>query len=75
MFRYLRATVLESLGEKTGTPFAGEVAKIDERIAKLESDEGDRPRSRQWRNPGVATPNGEADTDEAIREVFGTLLE
>lgn len=66
---------LKSLGEKTGTPFAREVAKIDERIAEIVSDEDDRLRSRQWRSPAVATPNGEADTDEAIREVFGTLLE
>jgi hypothetical protein len=66
---------LTTLGEKTGVPFPRDIQRIEERLADLEP-RYDEEGGGGWspRSTG-ATPDGRGDTEEAIREVFGTLLD
>ena len=66
---------LDALGKKTGKPFTRKLQELDERIAELEPNENSRPGGGSWRNADAAGGDSRADTDDAIREVFGALLE
>lgn len=65
---------LSTLGEKTGAPFTKTIEEIDQRIAELEPEENERGTSASWKGGGTWS-DGREDTDQAIREVFDTLLE
>jgi hypothetical protein len=65
---------LRTLGESLGVPFTKTLENIDERIAELE-----RPESEYRGGGGSGTResffDARGDSDTAIREVFGSLLE
>jgi hypothetical protein len=66
---------LTTLGENLGVPFARELEKVQERIAELERPEP------EYRGGGGSSGTLESlldargDSDAAIREVFGALLD
>lgn len=66
---------LTALGENLGVPFAAELQKLEERIAELE-----RPQP-EYRGDGGSMRaldpvfDPKADSDTAIRDVFGALLD
>jgi hypothetical protein len=66
---------LTTLGENLGVPFTRSLEKLEERIAELERPEP------EYRGGGgsagtIESPRGaRGDSDGAIREVFGALLD
>jgi hypothetical protein len=62
------------LGENLGTSFTRKLQSLEERLAELDHPE---PEYRGRSSSGAAEPNfdGRSDTDAAIREVFGALLD
>jgi hypothetical protein len=65
---------LDTLGSKTGVPFTSEIAGLEERIAETDPNDSTRSDDGSWRALGDGSDR-EADTDDAIREVFGALVE
>jgi len=65
---------LTTLGDRTGVHFTMEIGRLDERMAELVAREDDRTGGGSWRGAGTVA-DGEADADDSIREVFGSLLE
>jgi Novel STAND NTPase 3/Restriction endonuclease len=66
---------LDALGKKTGKPFTNKLQEIDERLAELEPPDDGRTGGGSWKNADAPVGDSRADTDDAIREVFGALLE
>jgi hypothetical protein len=66
---------LDSLGQKLGEPFTSHVGRIEQRLTELSPDEDDeRYGGSSWRSSGRHS-DGADDTDDAIRGVFGSLLD
>jgi hypothetical protein len=66
---------LSTLGEKLGVPFERDIERIEERMGELEPPyDSERRGGGSVRSMGGVS-GGKGDTDEVIREVFGTLLE
>lgn len=66
---------LVTLGEHLGISFARYIERIEERLAELLPPDDEGYSGGSWRSAGSSTSDGEANTDDAIRDVFGTLLD
>jgi Restriction endonuclease len=66
---------LTTLGENLGVPFTRNLEKIEERLAELERPEPEYRGSARSSGKLESPLDGRADTDAAIRDVFGALLD
>jgi hypothetical protein len=66
---------LTTLGESLGLPFTRELEKLEERIAELERPQPEFGEGDRMGRSYERTIDAAADSDAAIRDVFGALLD